>query len=121
MSWRFLKHRFFFVPAALVGIVTAWNVYISFNDDGIITGEVRDRAGIPVPGATVVFFDRNFIYYQEKSRTTVDAEGRYRFANLQVHVGQLEAVAPDGRKSERRNVRLWFRNQNVAMAPLVVP
>ena len=121
MSWRFLRHRFFFVPAALAAIVVAWNAYISFNDDGIIVGEVRDKAGAPVPGATVVFFDRNAIYYQEKTRTTADAQGRYRFANLQVHVGQLEAVAPDGRKSERRQVRLWFRNQNTTMAPLVVP
>ena len=47
----------------------AWNVYIAFNDHGIIEGEVRDRAGAPVAGATVIFFERNFVYYEEKQRT----------------------------------------------------
>ena len=98
----------------------AWNVYIAFNDDGIIEGEVRDGAGAPVAGATVIFFERNFIYYQEKQRTTTDAQGAYRFTDMQIHIGQLEARTADGRQSERRQLRLWFRAQNTEVAPLVV-
>jgi hypothetical protein len=120
MSWRILTHRFVAVPLALALLVVGWNVYIAFNDDGVIKGEVVDRRGIPVPGATVIFFERNFIYYQEKERTTTDAKGNYRFAGLQVHVGQLEAQAPDGRHSERRQLRLWFRAQNTEVAPLMI-
>jgi hypothetical protein len=121
MSWRrFFMHRFFMVPLAVALLVAGWNIYIAFNNGGLIEGEVRDRAGAPVPGATVTFFERNFIYYQEKQRTMTDARGAYRFEGMQVHVGQLEARAADGRHSERRQLRLWFRAQNAEMAPLIV-
>jgi hypothetical protein len=45
MKWRALTHRFVAVPLALVAVVVAWNIYIAFNDHGVIEGEVRDRAG----------------------------------------------------------------------------
>ena len=118
--WRFLGHRFVAVPLALVILIGGWNIYIAFNDDGRIRGEVRDGTGAPVPGATVIFFERNFINYQEMKRTVTDASGAYRFDGMQVHVGQLEARTADGRLSARRQLRLWFRAQNVEMAPLVV-
>jgi len=121
MSWRrVLGHRFVAVPLALALLVAGWNTYIAFNNGGIIEGEVRDRAGAPVAGATVIFFERNFVYYQEKQRTTTDARGAYRFDGMQVHVGQLEARTVDGRHSERRQLRLWFRAQNTELAPLIV-
>ena len=120
MIGRFLRHRFVVVPLALVALVLAWNVYIAFNDHGILEGQVRDRAGAPVAGATVIFFERNAMYYQEKVRTTTDARGDFRFTGLQHHVGQLEAVANDGRRSDRRQVRLWFRAQDTEVAPLIV-
>lgn len=120
MSWRSLTHRFVAVPLALVAVVVVWNVYIAFNDHGIIEGEVRDRAGAPVAGATVIFFERNFVYYEEKQRATTDAGGIYRFTGMATHVGQLEARTDDGRKSERRPLRLWFRSQDTEVAPLVV-
>jgi len=120
MSWRLLRHRFVAVPLALVALVLAWNIYIAFNDHGILEGQVRDRTGKPVAGATVIFFERNFIYYQEKVRTTTDAQGDFRFTGLAVHIGQLEAMTDDGRRSDRRQVRLWFRAQDTEVAPLVV-
>ena len=117
---RTLTHRFVAVPLALLAIVVAWNVYIAFNDHGIIEGEVRDKAGAPMAGATVIFFERNFVYYQELRRTTTDARGAFRFDGMQVHVGQLEARTADGRHSERRQMRLWFRAQNTEIAPLIL-
>lgn len=120
MTWRFLNHRFVAVPLALVVIVAVWNVYIAFNDHGIIEGEVLDRAGTPVAGATVVFFERNFIYYEEKQRALTDARGHYRFTDMKTHIGQLEARTDDGHKSERRQLRLWFRSQDTEVSPLVV-
>ena len=120
MMWRALTHRFVALPLALLAIVVAWNVYIAFNDHGIIAGEVRDKAGAPVAGATVIFFERNFIYYEEKQRAMTDTQGVYRFTDMKTHVGQLEARTNDGRKSERRQLRLWFRSQDTEVAPLIV-
>lgn len=120
MTWRFLRHRFVAVPLAFALLVAGWNLYIAFNAGGLIEGEVRDRSGAPVPGATVIFFERNFINYQEVKRTVTDARGAYRFTGMQVHVGQLEARTADGRLSARHQLRLWFRAQNTEMAPLIV-
>ena len=118
--WRALGHRFVAVPLALLMIVVAWNVYISFNDHGIVEGEVLDRSGAPVAGASVLFFERNFIYYEEKHRAVTDAKGHYRFSGLRTHIGQLEARTADGRQSPRQQLRLWFRAQDTEVPPLVV-
>ena len=120
MSWRWLTHRFVAVPLVLAVVVAAWNVYIAVNAHGVIEGQVRDRAGAPVAGATVIFFERNFVYYEEKQQAVTDAQGAYRFTGLNSHIGQLEARTSDGRKSDRRQLRLWFRAQDTIVAPLVV-
>ncbi len=121
MNWMpILANRFVVLPLALAIIVAAWNTYIAFHDDGLITGEVRDSSGAPIPGAAVIFFERNFINYQEKQRVTTDAQGAFRFTDMKVHVGQLEARLPDGRNSERRQLQLWFRAQNTHIAPLII-
>ena len=102
-------------------LVVAWNVYIAFNDRRHHRGRgARHRRARRWPGATVIFFERNFIYYEEKQRATTDAQGVYRFTDMKTHVGQLEARTNDGRKSERRQLRLWFRAQDTEVAPLIV-
>ena len=115
-----LRHRFVWVPLALAIVVAAWNIHVSLDADGVIEGVVRDAAGRPIAGADVLFFERNFVNYQEKERATTDAAGAYRFTGMQVHIGQLEARAPDGRRSERRQLRLWFRAQHARAEPLVL-
>lgn len=120
-TWRIVRHRFVAVPLALAAIAVGWNLYVAANDDGIIVGTVQDSDGRPVAGAEVVFLERDFVNYQEKFRTRTDARGRFRFDQMQVHIGQVEARLDDGRRSERRLLRLWFRSQNTEMAPLVVP
>lgn len=122
MNWRgVLLNRFVIVPAVLAAVTVAWNVYIGFHDDGVVTGEVRDASGAPVSGAVVILYDRNFVTYRESQRTHSDASGRFRFDNNNTHLGQIEAQAPDGRQSERRPIRLWFRAQNFRLdSPLVV-
>ena len=117
---RALRSRFVVVPAALAALVLAWNVYVGFNDDGIVAGEVRDAAGAPVADAVVILYDRNFVTYRETQRTRSDQAGRFRFDNFRSHLGQVEAQGPAGQNSERRPVRLWFRAQNVRLDPLVL-
>jgi hypothetical protein len=116
-----LRHRFIAVPLALVLLVIGWNVYVAANNQGIVTGTVVDAGGRPVSGVEVVFFERDFVNYQEKLRARTDANGRYRFDGVQTHVGQLEARFADGKRSERQPLRLWFRAQNREADPLVMP
>jgi hypothetical protein len=121
MSWRrVLLHRFVAVPLLLAILVAGWNIHVVLNNDGVIQGVVRDRAGTAVSGATVIFFERNSAYFEERRRTTTDAQGAYRFADTRTHIGQLEARTADGRQSQRHLLRLWFRAQNTAVEPLVV-
>jgi hypothetical protein len=121
MSWRgILLHRFVAVPLALVVLVAGWNLYIALNDDGIVQGIVRDNSGAAVANATVIFFERNAMYFEERRRTTTDAQGAYRFTDLKTHIGQVEARTVDGRQSPRRLLRLWFRSQNTTAEPLIV-
>jgi hypothetical protein len=115
-----LASRFVAVPAVLAVLIAAWNVYIAFHDDGIVAGAVRDAAGAPVAGATVILYDRNFVTYRETQRTRSGADGRFRFEAFRSHLGQVEAETADGRHSERQPFRLWFRSQNIEVAPLVV-
>ena len=116
-----LKHRFVAVPLVLVLLVAAWNIHVAANNQGIVTGTVQDSSGRPLAGAEVIFFERDFVNYQEKLRATTDASGRYRFDGVQTHIGQLEARLADGRRSDRQPLRLWFRAQNREADPLVVP
>ena len=118
--WRVLRHRVVWFPALLLLVAGGWNLYVIGHDDGIIQGSVRTSDGRPAANIEVVFLERDFVSYQEKQRTRTDAEGRYRFDNMQVHIGQVEARAPDGARSERRLLRLWFRAQNTDVAPLVL-
>jgi len=121
MNWRaVLTHRFVYVPLAAAVLVGAWNLHVAANADGVIEGVVRDGAGRPVADADVIFFERNFVNYQEKFRARTDAAGAYRFENMQVHVGQLEARTPGGARSQRLQLRLWFRAQHTRADPLVV-
>lgn len=117
-SW--LLHRFVLVPLILAVVVAGWNAYVVAHADGVIEGRVLDPAGKPVAGAEVAFFERNMLNYEERRQTRTDAAGTYRFENMQVHIGQLEARTADGRKSERIQLRLWFRAQHTDVPALVV-
>lgn len=121
MSWlAILRHRFVAVPLGLFVVALGWNIYVGMNDGGIIAGTVVDTSGRPIAGARVVFFERSMLNYVEQRSVTTDAQGAWRFDGMAVHIGQIEARLPDGRSSERRQLRLWFRAQNTWLAPLVV-
>jgi hypothetical protein len=111
-----LLSRWTIVPGAIVLLVAAWTLYAETNNDGIIAGAVVDRNGRPVPGATVLLFERGFVTHEERGRTRTDAEGRFRFTHNTSHSVQLEAEAEGLGRSDRRIVRLWFRAQNTALA-----
>ncbi|MBI1777024.1 MAG: carboxypeptidase regulatory-like domain-containing protein [Proteobacteria bacterium] len=120
MRRDWLINRFVLVPGAILIGAFAWNLYVSFNNGGVILGRVMDAAGGPVAGATVTLLVLNVTTYAEKARTTTDAGGIFRFADNSSHHVQLMADSPSGR-SERLDLRLWFRGQDRTLAePLVL-
>jgi hypothetical protein len=113
---RALRNRWVVVPLSMAAMLLAWNGYVALNDGGVVEGRVVDVAGRPVPGATVILLERNFIMHNERQRTTTDATGRFLFTGNDNHSLQLEAEAAGLGRSQRRVVRLWFRAQNVRLA-----
>jgi len=118
---RLLVNRFVLVPGSILAAALIWNGYVSFHDGGLIMGRVVDSEGRPVPGAEVVVLVQNVTTFSEKGRAKTGSDGAFRIVDNRSHHVQLFAETPSGR-SERRDLRLWFRGQNVVLeAPLVVP
>jgi len=113
---QWLVNRWTIVPLLFSALVLAWNGYVAINDGGLIEGRVVDGIGRPVPDATVILFDRSFVMHNERQRSRTDEAGRFRFTGNDNHSLQLEAQTAGLGRSERREVRLWFRAQNVTLA-----
>jgi len=113
---QWLVSRWTIVPLLFSALVLAWNGYVAINDGGLIEGRVVDGIGQPVPDATVILFDRSFVMHNERQRSRTDEAGRFRFTGNDNHSLQLEAQTAGLGRSERREVRLWFRAQNVTLA-----
>jgi hypothetical protein len=113
---QWLVSRWTIVPLLFSALVLAWNGYVAINDGGLIEGRVVDGIGQPVPDATVILFDRSFVMHNERQRLRTDEAGRFRFTGNDNHSLQLEAQTAGLGRSERREVRLWFRAQNVTLA-----
>ena len=111
-----LRNRWVVAPLAMAAMLLAWNGYVALNDGGVVEGRVVDATGRPVPDATVILLERNFVMHNERQRTTTDATGRFHFTGNDNHSLQLEAETAGLGRSERRVVRLWFRAQNVRLA-----
>ena len=119
---RWLLSRWVVVPGAIALAVLGWNAYVAANATGELRGRVVDAAGAPVPGATVVLFNRSFVTNDERARTTADATGAFRFADNASHAVQLEAAAPGLGRSPRVTLQLWFRAQDRTVEePLRLP
>jgi hypothetical protein len=119
MTWRrVLLSRFFVVPFALLAGIAGWNIYVDQHAHGLLEGTVVDAAGQPAASATVILSVHDFVTQVEKARTTTDASGRFRFADNNSHLIQLQAQ-DKGASSAKVTVRLWFRAQDrVVETPL---
>ncbi len=116
-----LRSRFTLVPTLLVLLIGGWNLYVAQHDHGRISGRVVDASGHPDAGATVILYQLQFSNEVERARTQTDALGRFGFGNNRSHRAELQAFGPNGTKSVRRTIRLWFRAQDrVVAAPLVI-
>jgi protocatechuate 3,4-dioxygenase beta subunit len=118
---RWLRSRWVIVPGGMLVVVALWNLYVAANAGGIVEGTVVDSQGAPVAGARVSLYERSFITNDEKQHTVTGPDGHFRFEGNTSHAIQLQAEGPGGR-SDRMNLRLWFRAQNRTLdEPLRVP
>ena len=117
---RWLLNRFVLVPGAIAVAIAVWNVHVSLNNDGIVSGTVVDRSGAPVAGATVQLWVLTFTTFTEVRRTQTGADGRFILTENPSH--NIRIVAEKGgHRSQPRHVRLYFRSQNRELAaPLVL-
>lgn len=115
-----LLNRVTLTFAALAVVVAAWNLHVIANDDGRLAGRVVDASGQPVAGAEVVISELSLISLNVVARTTTDEQGRFRFLGHGRHALVLAAEKPGVGRSPRREIRLYFRNQNRDLAEPVV-
>ena len=117
---RLLLNRFVLVPGTIVLAALIWNGYVSLHDGGLIEGRVTDPSGRPVADAEIVVMVQNVTTFSEKGRARTGPDGVFRIIDNPSHHVQIFAETPTGR-SERRDLRLWFRGQNTVLdEPLVV-
>jgi 5-hydroxyisourate hydrolase-like protein (transthyretin family) len=114
---RVLINRFVLVPGAIAAAIVLWNIHVATHDHGIVTGHVIDAAGQPVADATVALWVYNFTTYQETSHVKTDARGVFRFTDNPSHRIQLSAEKAGVGRSARVPVYLYFRSQDIQLAP----
>lgn len=116
MRWSWLGNRFVVTFGGIAVAAALWNVYIAFNDDGIISGTVVSADGRPVEGATVVLSERTLLVAQRKASTETDGEGRFSFTGSRLHRLYLEAVKPGVGRFGPREYRLFFQGENLFLS-----
>ena len=120
--WKRLNSRWVIVPATFAITIVGWLAYVGAHDHGVVEGCVVDAVGKPVPGASVIMFERGFVTHQERGRATTDAQGAFRFTDNRSHSIQLEAETPGLGRTDRRVLRLWFAAQDARLPePLRFP
>ena len=93
----------------------AWNGYIAFNDDGLITGRVIAGDGRTVGGAKVVLSERTLLVATPQAETGTDGEGRFAFKGHHLHRLYLEAQKPGAGRFGPKEFRLYFKGENLIL------
>jgi Carboxypeptidase regulatory-like domain len=101
---------------AIALVVLLWNLYVAAHDDGILAGTVVGPDGQAVPGAEVVLSERTIVSLEPMAETVTDDQGRFQFSRHDRHRVVLSARKPGVGASGRREVSLYFRNQNRELA-----
>ncbi len=101
---------------AIAAVVLGWNLYVAANDDGILGGRVVTPDGRPARGAEVVLAERTLVSLTPIAIVRADPDGAFEFGKHDRHHVVLTASLDGVGKTKRREVRLYFRNQNRRLA-----
>lgn len=107
------------------GIATAlallWNLFVIFNDSGILNGRVVDRDNLPIGNAQVVLSEKTLLVTAPRDKVITDENGYFRFEGHKLYHLYLEASKDDLGASSSQEIRLYFKGQNKTLKePLVL-
>lgn len=114
-----LLNRFTLTLGAIFGAAVIWNIYVAFNNDGLVMGRVVDQMGNPVADASVSASKKTLSISKSIGLTTTDKDGRFTFEGLDEYSIVLTAKL-EKRVSDSRNIRLWFKKQNTLVKSAMV-
>ena len=103
MRWSWIRNRFVLTFGGIALAALVWNIYVAFNDDGLIEGQVVDANGAPVEGATVRLTERTLLVAQPRGTAKTDADGRFVFTGHQLHHLFLEASKEGAARSSKKS------------------
>lgn len=114
-------NRYTITFAITVVVALLWNLFVIFNDSGILTGRVVDRNNQPIADARVVLSEKTLLVTAPRDEVNTDANGYFRFEGHKLYHLYLEASKGDVGSSSSREVRLYFKGQNKNLnEPLVL-
>jgi len=115
MRWSWLNNRFVYTFGGIALAALVWNIYVDFNNDGLIEGQVVDAKGAPVEGATVKLTERTLLVAQPRGTATTDTSGHFEFTGHQLHHLFLEASKDGVGKATPVEYRLYFKGENLML------
>lgn len=109
---------FVVVLGLLIGV---WNIYISFNDDGVVAGRVVDQSGKGVENATVIIAEKTLEMLKNQQETTTGEKGYFRFEGIEMVEFIVKAEKSGYDEMKSRSYHLYFKQQNFQLPePLVL-
>ncbi len=118
-KWSVLLNRYIVTFGSILIVTIVWNIFIAFNDDGIIRGQVVSPEGQPVAGATVVLSERSLLVTSPRDQATTDADGDFAFNGHNFHRVWIEASKAGVGSYPQTEYRMYFKRQNMTIdAPL---
>ena len=117
MVRNIIYNRYFVTFGMIALLAGVWNVYVLFNNNGIISGSIITPNGIPVENAIVVLSEKTLLVTIERDKTITDAQGQFKFSGHNLYQVYLKAYkGDDPEQVAQKDQHLYFRGQNLYLS-----
>ncbi len=114
-------NRYTITFAIALFLALLWNLFVLFNDSGILSGRVIDSLHQPVEGATVSLSEKTLLVTSQRDEVTTDGDGFFRFEGHDLYHLYLKVKKGNAALPSHKEVRLYFRGQNKTLKePLIL-
>lgn len=107
-----LLNRYSITFGSIALLALLLNLYVIFNDDGILTGRVVGPNDQPIPGAKVTLFEKTLFVAEPRMATLTDENGEFEFSGHKYHRIWLEVRKAGSGVFPKTEYRLYFKGQN---------